>query len=196
MELGGELTGDLEEEEEREEELAELKESSEIRFAINNYDEIFSDFDPRPIVQRGLSEDFLEEARRASLVKQAGRIDFIFTVPKNARNIKKESIIADRLKKYFRKHSDILDKEKQKIVNQGIWFVLSGILLMFAATFLIFKYQNNTFITSFFTVLLEPGGWWLFWEGCQLLVFDAKKENANIEFHRRMAQTTIRFVSV
>ena len=67
---------------------------------------------------------------------------------------------------------------------------------MFAATFLIFKYQNNTFITSFFTVLLEPGGWWLFWEGCQLLVFDAKKENANIEFHRRMAQTTIRFVSV
>lgn len=195
MELGGELSGNLNDINDTGE-MSELKESSEIRFAVNNYDDIFSDFDPRPIVQRGLSEDFLEEARRASLVKQAGRIDFIFTVPKNVRNLKKEAVITDRLKKYFKKHSEILEKDKQKIVNQGIWFVIVGILLMFAATFLIFKYESNTFITSFLTVLFEPAGWWLFWEGCQLLVFDAKTKNPNIEFHKRMASTTIRFVSV
>lgn len=195
MELRGELTENLEGDENAEE-IAEFRESSEIKFAINNYDDIFSDFDPRPILQKGFSEDFLEEARRASLVKDAEKIDFIFTIPKKERDLKKEAKISERLKKYFKKHYEILKKEKEKIVNQGTWFVITGILIMFAATFLIFTYENNTFITSFFTVLLEPAGWWLFWEGCQLIVFDAKTKNPNIEFHKRMASTTIRFVSV
>jgi len=186
----------MEDLEEDESDLEEVKESSEIRFGIKTYDDVFSDFDPRPISQRGLSEDFLVEAKRASMVKDASRIDFIFTVPKNIRDLKKEARISERLKKYFRKHYELLQKEKDKIVNQGIWFLIFGIIVMFAATFLTFKYEGNNFITSFFTVLFQPAGWWLFWEGCQLLVFDSKKDNPNIEFHKRMASTSIRFVSI
>ena len=47
-----------------------IEETSEIKFAISGYDDIFSDFDARHMSERGLSEDFLSDAIRASAVKE------------------------------------------------------------------------------------------------------------------------------
>jgi hypothetical protein len=177
-------------------EITNSEETSEIRFAIRTYDDIFSDFDPREISKRGLSEDFISEAKRASAVKEAKKIDFIFLVPKKVRDLKEEKKIEDRLKKYFKKHSDLLQMEKNKTIKHGIYFIILGIILMFIATFLIFKFKNENLITSFLVILFEPAGWFLFWEGLHEVLFDSRKVNPNIEFHKKMANTSIKFVSV
>src|SRR3989304_5362631 len=128
-------------------------ESSEVRFAINEYEDIFSDFDPRPVPLKGFSDDFLEEAKRACVVKEE-KIDFIFMIPKEERNLKEEARIEDRLKRYFRKHLGILEKEKKKTIKTGISFTALGIILMFVATYLFFKFKNAGLISSFFIILL------------------------------------------
>lgn len=171
-------------------------ETSEIRFAINNYEDIFSDFDPRPLIERGLSEDFLLETKKASLVKKSDEINFIFLVPKKERDLKKEIKIEKRLKGYFKKHLGILQNNKNKIIKEGIWFTISGIILMMIATYLLFNFKNENLIVSFLIILLEPAGWFVFWHGLDYVFFEPKNINPDIDFHNKMSIAKIMFVSV
>lgn len=170
-------------------------ERSEVRFAISKYEDIFSDFDPRPVSLKGFSDDFLTESKRAVIVKEE-KIDFIFMVPKKERNAKEEANIEDRLKRYFKKHLEISEKRKMKTMKFGAAFVTIGVILMLTATWLFFKYRETSFLTSFFTILLEPASWFLFWEGLSQLIFESKKINPDLDFHRKMADAKISFISV
>lgn len=172
------------------------EDSSEIRFVINTYGDIFSDFDPRSFSQKGLSADFLSAAKGATVDKPANKVDFIFLVPGKERNVKDEVIIKERLKKHFKKHLDLLEKERGKMLKQGSYFTVMGIILMIFATFLLFKFKNRTLLASFFTVLLEPAGWFLFWEGMHQIVFDSKKSYPNLDFYRKMVGVNIKFSSI
>ena len=182
----------------KEEKLAEEMaswESSEIRFALNKYDDIFSDFDPRPVPLKGFSDDFLSEAKRASVVKEE-KIDFIFMMPKEERNLKEEARIEDRLKKYFKKHLDILEKEKNKMIKEGVIFTIIGMALMMVATYLLFKFKNESLWANFFVILFEPAGWFVFWHGLDNVIFEPRDINPDLDFHRKMANATIKFTSV
>ena len=45
-------------------EIKELLEKTQISLWLDDYADIFSDFDPRPFSQRALSDDFLNEAKK------------------------------------------------------------------------------------------------------------------------------------
>ena len=130
------------------------EETSEIRFVINTYEDIFSDFDPRPYSLKGLSEDFLSAAKGSLTNKPIDKIDFIFLVQKKERKEKEEAVIKERLKKHFKKHMEIFEKEKSKIVKRGSIFTGVGMILMLTATFLFFKFKNESLLAIFFTILL------------------------------------------
>ena len=82
----------------------ELLAKSEISLILDTYDDIFSDFDPRPYEERALSDDFLLEAKKASRDKATGTIELIFMMPAGKRDTHKESLIKRRLRDHFRKH--------------------------------------------------------------------------------------------
>ena len=169
---------------------------AEVKLTIDGYEDIFSEFDPRPLSERGLSGDFLFESDRAIMAKSVEKIDFLMLMPEKNRDLRKEKTIKDRLTKYFRKHHELIDREKKKIVKKGAIFTISGIILMLVATILFFKFRQEDFLTSFFTILLEPGGWFLFWEGLDLIIFESKEKVPNLKFYKRMANANIKFASV
>jgi hypothetical protein len=59
----------------------------------------------------------------------------------------------------------------------------------------LFKIQEKNWIITFLSVLFEPGGWFLFWEGLHLMVFDSKKQEPNRVFYSKMSQASIIFES-
>ena len=65
---------------------------------------------------------------------------------------------------------------------------------MFIATFLLFKYEGGL-LTSFLVVLLEPAGWFLFWEGLDLTIFSSKKIKPDLNFYEKMSKCYITFLS-
>ena len=173
-----------------------IEDTAEIRFVLDDYEDIFSDFDPRQLSERGLSEDFLSEAKRACLDKYSKKINLTFLVPEKVRKPKDEEIIKERLKKHFKKHHAIFKKKKEGIMKKGVGFAFTGAVLMIIATFLLFNFKEENILASFLTVLLEPASWFLFWEGMNLVIFDSKKTNNNLQFNEMMANATIKFVSV
>ena len=166
-----------------------------IGLVINSYVDIFSSFDPRSYSQRALSVDFLDEVKRASKDKVSNERELDFLIPSDKRDLSDERTIKKRLKEYFRKHFVAARKEKLRVLRQGIYFIFFGIALMLLGAFVLFKFRNAQFFTTFLVVLLEPGGWFLFWEGLDLVVFESKKKNPELEFYEKMSKAEINFVS-
>ncbi len=178
----------------KESENQRLLEKSEISLWLDTYDDIFSDFDPRPYSQRALSEDFLNEAKRASRDKLSG-IELKFLVKKKMRSSKEELLVRKRLRNHFNKHHNMLEEERARIMKRGAVSVIIGIILMFVATFVLYSSGQNDVIRDFFIVLLEPAGWFLFWEGLNNAMHDSKKIKPDLEFYKKMSRCHIEFLS-
>ena len=101
----------------------DLLKMSEVSIILDTYEDIFSDFDPRPFSQRALSDDFLLEAKKASRERNSGEIEIKFLIPEQKRNIREESLIKKRLHEYFKKHLIQIKDEINSIKKRGYFMV-------------------------------------------------------------------------
>ena len=102
-----------------------------ISLILDSYDDLFSDFDPRPFAERALSDDFLVECKKASVVKKT-KIELRLMVPKHKRNHFDEVKIKKRLKEHFHKHFKEEESKIRKIKAGGFfWFFLGVALMLF-----------------------------------------------------------------
>lgn len=169
------------------------EESSEIRIILDTYDDIFSDFDPRDYDVRAMSTDFLEEIERASADKQEGGIELNLLIPKKVKSTSDELVIKKRLHEHFIKHYHHLQKEKENLIKEGLWFIIGGLIFMFVTTYFLYQFEKKTPLITFLTIICEPGGWFLFWEGLNLLIFETKRVNPKLSFYKKMHLSKINF---
>lgn len=176
-----------------ENEKEKLLQMSSVSLQMDNYDGIFSDFDPRPYSQRSLSDDFVFEARKAVKDKPSGQIELHLLVPKLHRNSSHETTIKKRIKDHFKRHFEMVKKEVKSVTKLGFSFIMFGVVVMFLATYVSFKFLEDTFLTHFIIIILEPAGWFLFWEGLNLIVFKTKEKTPELTFQEKMSKVDIVF---
>jgi len=164
--------------------------NEEIRLKLNSYEDIFSDFDPRPYKEKALSDDFLMEIKRASRDKINVELKLILS--KNKRKSKEELFIVRRLREHFKKHYAIHKKEMQYTFRKGAKFAFFGMIAMTIAT-LIQYYNGKTLWSIFLFVILDPAGWFLFWEGLHHMVIDSRAKSHDHEFYEKMSRAKIKF---
>lgn len=165
---------------------------SEVLLELDSYDDLFSDFDPRHYSSRALSVDFLDEANRACQDKNQSGLKVKFILPRKKRNIAIEKDIMKRFEEHFSKHLSNLQRDKRRIIRQGVIFTVLGFIFMFMAT-IVYKYGGDSILSAFLVVLLEPGSWFLFWEGLDIWMFESKKINPKIRFYHMMNSANIVF---
>ena len=136
-----------------EEDFRGVGKASSISLALDDYEDIFSDFDPRPYSERMLSDDFLYELKRASLDKEESGLTLSLLMPKEKRNSGHEKVILERLKGHFRRHHRRLEDKRKGEIKTGTWMVALGITFMFLATYILFRYEKSLW-TAFVVVLL------------------------------------------
>lgn len=177
------------------EERTRLLKISEISLWIDTYDDIFSDFDPRPYSQRALSDDFLLEAKKASREKTSGKIELVFLIPQEKRSSELEAVIRKRLHEHFRKHAEILSGEVKTIRDRGIKMVVCGFSLLAASSYVVWK-SHESYLITLLRVVSEPSGWFLSWEGMNHILYAPKQKIADLDFYRKMAGCDIEFYSL
>ena len=166
-----------------------LKEGN-ISLILDSYDDIFSDFDPRPYTQKALSDDFLSECKKASVDKDK-ELELRFLVPKNKRKSNEEYEIRKRLRNHFQKHFKEKEKEIKSMEKIGlVWFFL-GAIVMFASTFF---YEFPGLLFKFLFIVSQPAGWFFFWEGLGKIFIEAKKKKPDYDFYRKMSKAKIYFL--
>lgn len=168
---------------------------SEISIWLDTYDDIFSDFDPRPYSQRSLSDDFLAEAKKASREKTSGKVELRFLIPNEVRDPELEAIIRKRLHEHFRKHAGVVEEEIEKAKRRGYKFIGTGFFLLLATAYIIWV-DHESLSTSLMRVITEPSGWFLSWTGMDQILNTYKQKKPDLDFYNKMAKADIEFISI
>ena len=163
-----------------------------ISLILDSYDDMFSDFDPRPYSARGLSDDFLIECRRAVRGKKTESpiLELRLLVPKNKRRITKEPMIKKRLKDYFQNQAKEKQKEMTQTRREGIKWLFIGFSLALISSLLI---TQKDFLFSLPLILTEPGGWFSLWTGLDKFFIEPRGKKLELEFNNNMAKMIIKF---
>lgn len=168
-------------------------EVKEISIWLDNYDDIFSDFDPRPYTTRELSADFLKEVNRRYMETRTGVLEVRFLIPQNERDEDTEEIIKKHLRAHF--HSAYrevlrrLDEEKRN----GLAFILAGAGVIILQQ-VIHMYVGNDIPSSFFEILMV-GGWFATWTGMDKYFFSSQKDRQELEMSERLCKAEFIFIS-
>jgi hypothetical protein len=160
---------------------------------LDTYEDIFSDFDPRPYAHRALSEDFIAEARRAVLDRRDDVPELLFLVPTRARNLDDEIIIRRRLRDHFRRHAERLGRARRQRLWTGLAVAMAGFVVMAASALL--RRQPETLARTLLHVLLEPAGWFAVWFGLDQLFYGTRELAQDYAFYRKMARADVVFAA-
>jgi hypothetical protein len=170
-----------------------------ISIILEDYNDIFSDFDPRPYTERAVSDDFLFECKKAFIDKNEFELELRLFIPKDKRDIQSELKIKKRLKNHFQKHFTEKENDIKKEVKEGLIFAVIGFILMMAgAAMTFFSIFRGTFLAAALLIILEPAGWFFFWEGLAKALFihdESKNKRVDLDFYKKMAKTQVYFLS-
>ncbi len=174
------------------EETGDVIKEANISLIIERYEDIFSSFDPRDYNERALSDDFLIECKRAARDKKGG-IELRLLVPKALRNFRDELKIKKRLLHHFKHHHELEDQKIKKIIKEGVlWFGI-GTVFILTTSWLHAKDTLNFGLTVLRT-MLEPAGWFSFWEGLGKVFIVSKEHAGNYIFYKKMSKVEINFL--
>jgi hypothetical protein len=167
----------------------------EISIWLDSYDDIFSDFDSRPLSERTVSDDFLSEVRKVCDEKSRNKIHLKLSVPEALRKPEDEKIIIKRLHLYFRNNHHLNEKYSRQKNIKGIYFIIAGTLLMLCASYISFINPQKFYVHTLL-ILFEPAGWFFLWSGLDHLVYFSKSKKADLIYYNKMANAVIRFVNL
>ena len=184
-----------------EDEKQKLLKISEIAVHLDAYDDIFSDFDPRPYSVRALSDDFLAEMQKACKVKPSGNLEIKFIIPKKMENGEHESLIKRRLKEFFKKHHELKHKEIKKAQRKAVKFIVAGAIISMVGTYIALldsATQSSkiwNFLIKLLLVLLEPAGWFFIWDGLSRFVSIREDSKDELDFYEKMLNSEYHFTT-
>lgn len=169
----------------------EIMREGNISLILEEYNDLFSDFDPREYSERALSEDFIEECKRASRDKPAdGSLELRLLIPNKKRNLAEEKIIGQRLNEHFKRHFERVQKDGKKIKKRGIIWTMVGWILLFLSGVI---YLNPGIFYQLLFVVFNPAGWFTMWTGFDMYLSNLKEEKPEFEFYKKMANMNIYF---
>ena len=170
-----------------------VRDLKEIAIVIDTWDDVFSDFDPRPLNQRTVSGDFVDALKKRYQETRKGDLTITIYVPQSLRNLESEKMVSQRLKKHFR--LIFLQKKKDLMHRRlrGFIFVCIGIsALSFLTLATYFKFLSKLAI-EISAIILMPLGWFGFWEGLSKLVDTSPASIREEKFFEKLSKTSYRF---
>ena len=167
---------------------------ADLNLWLDEYTDLYSDFDPRNYQKRRISEDFITELRLA--VRQGEEIPntLVLAMPAAKRDTGTEDIIAGSLKASFVNYKRFHSEEYRRITRKGLLLSFIGVAAMIINLYIVTK-SGDTFLYSAIRILLEPAGWFLLWTGLDTLYYELGKKRKERLFFRKLSGMDIRFTS-
>jgi hypothetical protein len=170
-----------------------IRDIQEISIAIDSWDDIFSDFDPSPLEQRVLSEDFLFELKKRYRETQRGNYVITLYAPITFKDDNTERIVIKRLKQYFKFRFLSLAKELTHHRAKGGLFIVLGVGALGMMSMVTFYKLLNQLQIELLGIVLVPLGWFGIWEGFSRIIEPAPKLTQELELYSKLAKVTIKF---
>lgn len=170
-----------------------IKDIQEISIAIDSWDDIFSDFDPNPLEQRILSEDFLLELKKRYHETPRGSYLLTIYAPLSLKDESAERIVIKRLKQYFKFGHLSLKKEINAAARKGAIFVVVGVIFLGALTLVTYHKLLDMLTTELLGIVLMPLGWFGVWEGFSRIIEPSPLLKQDLELFGKLSKAVFKF---
>jgi hypothetical protein len=174
-------------------ETKELLSKAELSVWLDDYDDIFSDFDSRPLAERSLSDDFLVEMRKMIREKPEGNVELKLLIPTAKRKKEVEALVVKNLHTHFKHAAAAVRKEMTNTRRQSIVLTFLGFLLMIITACIVSLANNSIFMKSL-QIVLEPSGWFMVWTGLDNIFYNRRRRKPNLVFFLKMLNAEIVFL--
>lgn len=156
--------------------------------ALDEYDDIFSDFDISPYPKRLLSYDFLKELHRRYAETKKGDFEITFTLPADKRSARIETVVRKRLKGHFRDRLEMIDRKVRDKRIKGAAKLLAG----FAVSLILFSnpFQDGMPFVTMLSVLV----WYFLWSGYTDIFESAGRAHGKKEFYSKLLNAKYEFL--
>ncbi len=169
--------------------------SREILIWIDDYNDIFSDFDPRDYSERNISDDFLHELKRVASESEHNVITLRLLLDDKSRNEKTEAIIIERVHREFEDNFHECVRKRKSYRSRSILFLTIGIIMILGASFFSYLKANQP-LMHIPLVILEPAGWFLTWTGFEQIFRSGKKSMPEYIFYAKLSKSEIIFGNI
>ncbi len=166
-----------------------------IGLQIDSYDDLFSDFDPRPYHERELSQDFLAELNRFFLHKSPESLDLVLLVRGAKRSAKLENIVKKRLHIYFQHKYRSTEKALRGATLKSVIKIIIALCIM-AITGYLAVHAAQVVWRNILKVMLEPASWFLFWTSLDELFETRRAVKNELKYFHRLSECKIMFLAV
>ncbi|MGZ5221958.1 MAG: hypothetical protein ACXWC7_17865 [Chitinophagaceae bacterium] len=167
---------------------------SAISFWLDDFNDIYSDFDSRHYIKRRISEDFLHELSLSLKDTDVKSKNLVLLIPQQKRDEDVERNIITSLETFFKEQFHIHEKNLSGTFRKGFAMLLAGIIIMVVNFVFGYKYQQS-FLLSLLKVLLEPAGWFLIWAALDTLYYDLSAIRKDRNHFAQLSQIKIHFRS-
>ncbi len=167
---------------------------SSIVIALDDYNDIFSDFDMSPYQHRLLSDDFLKEIQKRYMESKKGDIEVKLSLPEKLRDPKLEGIIKKRIREYFNLQVKETDSAIKKRRITGMVYLVIGFFLL-AVEYQLAEPGFAETLPRALGILLLPAGWFSMWNGLDLLIQIPEKIAEQRKLYTKFAKADYVFVS-
>ena len=168
------------------------KYSLDLSLWLDDYDDIYSDFDSRNYLKRRISSDFISELKMSLNNRSQNINDLILLLPHEKRNINTEQKITRNLINYFTQQLQFYHSKYQKNLKKGLILFIVAIIIMILNS-VVSSNLNNNLLASIIRIVLEPSGWFLIWVAFDILYYDLKEIKKEKYFFRELAGIKIFF---
>jgi hypothetical protein len=160
-----------------------------IQIALDDYGDIFSDFDTSPYSRRTISDDFLKEIEKRYVENKKGEFEVRLTIQKHLRDPKIENTIKKRLRDYFL----LKLAENEGHINNRKKIGAAKILVGAAVLIMIFELALDpiTSIASLFTVF----AWYSLWSGFESILDLPFKLEEERQLYKKFSLAKYYFIS-
>jgi len=167
---------------------------SEVNIWLDKYEDLFSQYDSSDYKARTLSDSFLAEVRK--LVRQAtgNQVELKFNIMQDATNAETEAVISENIHNYFVAKAKTAREKMKSIQRNGILMAVAGFLLI---SFLITMAHvlTESMVWRGVEIMMDPLGWFLIWNGLDLVFVQSKNEMPNINSNLKIANAKLTFIS-
>lgn len=157
-----------------------------IIIALDDYEDIFDDFDIRSYLQRNISTDFIEELHRRFNGIECNQPKLILTLPKNNRIKKDEKIIKKRLIEFFKAKFNYYKKKVNKTKFRIFAFIFLGLLSLI---FSLYVEKHSSILSDYLFI----GVYFFTWEGLDTFIYGYPKINKKLRIYECISNSTIQF---
>jgi len=165
----------------------------EIAIVIDTWDDIFSDFDPRPLNERTLSGDFVDELKKRYLETPRGNMQIVIYAPDTLKDEKSEAMVTRRLKTHFKYMALEAKREMVQIRLRGVIFFCIGFAALAFLTLSAYLKLFSQLAYDIIEIPLSPLGWFGIWEGFSKLVETTPKQAQKEDLYDKLSKARYDF---